>query len=64
MTIEQVAAYMLLDSVTFKERLRGAPISSQVFGNLLSGGSVNLATLSKNFKVLTEETAAYEDENL
>jgi hypothetical protein len=65
MRAEQVAGLMLMDVLTFKEKLRGAPISSQVFGNLLTdGGTVNLATLSKGFQLMTEETAAYEDENL
>jgi len=64
MTIDQVAAFMLLDTRTFTERLRGSPQSSQIFGNLISGGTVSLATLSQNFTVLSLETQAYEDENL
>jgi hypothetical protein len=63
-TVDMVAGYLLLDVVTFKERLRGSPISSQVLGNLLSDGTVSLATLSQNFRTLTLETQAYEDDDL
>jgi uncharacterized protein (DUF1697 family) len=64
MTIDQVAAYMLMDTITFTERLRGSAVSSQALGNLLSGGTVSLATLSQNFTVLSQEVAAFEDANL
>lgn len=64
MSIEQVAALTWLDTQTFRDRLAGSAKSSQVFGNLLGGGTVSLATLSANFKNLVEELAIYEDNNL
>lgn len=65
MTIDQVAAYTILDTQTFAERLKGTAISSQVLGNLLTpGGTVSLATLSSNYRTLVDEIQAFADENL
>ena len=64
MDIVQVAAFTMLDTDTFRERLRGTAISSQVFGNLINGGKVSLAVLSANFETLVDELNLYEDEEL
>jgi len=64
MNADQVAALVFMDTVTFKDRLRGAAESSRTLGNLLSDGTINLSTLSQNFRTLTEEIAAFEDAQL
>lgn len=64
MSIDQVASLTWLDTKTFRDRLAGTARSSQVFGNLLGGGTVSLAVLSANFKTLVDELAIYEDNNL
>ena len=64
MNADQVAALVFMDTVTFKDRLRGAAESSRTLGNLLSDGTINLSTLSQNFRTLTEEIAAFEDTQL
>lgn len=64
MNIDQVAALLFLDTATFREKLTGAARSSQVFGNLLTGGTINLATLSGNFDVLIDELSIFEDADL
>jgi len=64
MAIDRVAALFFMQTQEFTERLRGTAVSSQVFGNLLTGGTVSLATLSANFNTLVQEIAAFQDENL
>lgn len=57
----QVAAFTFLSTEQFLERLKGTAISSQVFGSLLGGGKVNLATLSANFGTLVDEMLLFQD---
>jgi hypothetical protein len=64
MNAEQVAAFTFLTTAEFLERLSGAAVSSQVFGNLLGGGTVNLTTLSENFATLVDELNLFEDVEL
>ena len=62
MGIEQVASYTFLPVEEFRNRLLGASISSQVFGNLLNeGGTVSLSVLSANYETLVEELNLFED---
>jgi len=64
MDADQVAAFTFLPTEEFLTRLRGAAISSQVFGNLLNGGRINLATLSTNFPILVDELNLFDDSDL
>jgi hypothetical protein len=65
MTIDQIASLLWMDTATFRDRLGGAAISGQVFGNLLNeGGTVSLAILANGFSDLVRETRAYEDDDL
>lgn len=64
MNIDQVAAFTFLTTEEFRVRLTGSTVSSQVFGNLLGGGRVSLATLSANFATLVDELGLYDDEVL
>ncbi len=64
MTADQVAAYTLLPTDQFLRLLTGSAVSSQVFGNLLNGGTVNIATLSDNFNTLVVELNLFDDGNL
>jgi len=57
----QVAAFTFLSTDQFLERLKGTAISSQVFGSLLSGGKVNLATLNANFATMVDEMNLFVD---
>jgi len=64
MDANQVAGYLLMPLQTFVQRLRGSNLSSQIFGNLLSGGTVGLGVLSANFDQLVEDVGAYKDTSL
>lgn len=64
MNAAQVAGFTFLTTETFLERLRGTDQSSQVFGNLLNGGTVSLATLSGNYVVLVAELGIFKDNEL
>jgi len=64
MGLEFVAALTLLPTEQFSAKLRATRNSSQVFGNLLNGGSVNLAVLNKNFPELVRELNLFQDLNL
>jgi hypothetical protein len=64
MDITQVAAFSFITVDEFRARLQGSTISSQVFGNLLGGGTVSLATLQGNFAVLVDELGLFDDEDL
>ena len=61
MNLSQVAAFTFLTPEEFSERLGGTAISAQVFGNLLNGGTVSLATLSDNFETLSIELNLFQD---
>jgi hypothetical protein len=61
---EQVCGLLLLPLDLCLERLAGSEQSAVAFGDLLSGGSVSLNTLSANFKVLTQELGAFQDDSL
>jgi len=60
----QVAGYLTLPKDIFLQRLAGSGQSSQIFGNLISGGTVSLAVLSANFNQLVEDVGAYKDDEL
>ena len=64
MDANQVAGFLLMPLPTFVQRLRGSNDSSQIFGNLLSGGTVGLGVLSANFDQLVEDVGAYKDTSL
>ena len=61
MTASQVASMTFLTTEEFLERLGGTAISSQIFGNLVGGGTVSLATLSANFETLSIELNLFVD---
>ena len=61
MDLEQVASYTFLTPDEFRERLRGTAVSSQVFGNLLTGNKVSLDTLNSNFETLVDELNLFQD---
>ncbi len=54
-TADIVASYTLIPTTRFLTLLRGTEVSSQVFGNLLNGGTVNVATLKEGFPDLVRE---------
>ena len=64
MNATQVAGYFLMPPEIFLQRLAGSNISSQIFGNLLSGGTVGVGVLSANFAQLVEDVGAYKDSSL
>jgi len=61
MNASQVASMTFLTTEEFLERLAGTAISSQVFGNLVGGGTVSLATISANFETLSLELNLFQD---
>ena len=61
MNVDQIAAFTFLTTESFIERLSGTNKSSQVFGNLLNGGTVSLATLNANFENLVIEMGLFQD---
>ena len=63
LTADDVASYTLLQTDVFLKLLTGTAISSQVFGNLLNGGTVNINTIKENFNILVQELNLYEDLN-
>ena len=64
MDASQVAGYVMMPLGVFIQRLGGSNDSSQIFGNLLSGGTVSLGVLSANFDQLVEDLGAYKDVSL
>jgi len=64
MNAAQVAGFTFLTTENFIQLLRGTDLSSQVFGNLLNGGTVSLATLSVNFPTLVAELGIFKDNEL
>ena len=64
MGASQVAGYLLMPTNIFLERLAGSNASSQIFGSLISGGTVGLGVLSPNFNQLVEDVGAYKDNSL
>ena len=64
MDASQVAGYVMMPLGEFVQRLGGSNLSSQIFGNLLSGGTVSLGVLSDNFDQLVEDLGAYKDTSL
>lgn len=64
MNAAQVAGYFLMPLEIFVQRLRGSNDSSQVFGNLLAGGTVGLGVFSANFAQLVKDVGAYKDTSL
>jgi hypothetical protein len=64
MNVSQIAAFTFLSVPEFTERLRGSAISSQVFGSLINGGTVSLATLNANYETLVDELNLFQDVDL
>jgi hypothetical protein len=61
---EQVCGHLLIPTNICLQRIRGSAQSSQIFGNLLNGGTVSLAILSQNFNQLVIDTQAFRDGSL
>ena len=58
---QKLCSYTFLDTAECLDRLAGTDKSSQVFGNVLNGGSVSLATFAKGFPDFVEEMGVFED---
>jgi hypothetical protein len=58
---EKLCSYTFLDTPECLERLRGTDKSSQVYGNVLNGGTVSLATFEKGFAVFVQEMGIFKD---
>lgn len=61
LTAEKLCSYTFLDTPECLKRLEGTDKSSQVFGNVLNGGSVSLATFAKGFPDFVQEMGIFED---
>ena len=61
---QQVAGYLAMPVDEFLQRLAGSGQSSQIFGNLLNGGTIGLAALSANFNQLVVDVGAFKDDEL
>jgi hypothetical protein len=60
-TIEIVASYMWMQVDEFETCLRGAAQSQLLYGNLLEGGTVSYADMSRGWSTLVDECGAYRD---
>ncbi len=58
---QKLCSYTFLDTGECLERLEGTDRSSQVFGNILNGGTVSLATFQKGFADFVQEMGIFED---
>jgi hypothetical protein len=61
---DQVCGHLLIPTDVCLQRIRGSAQSSQIFGNLLNGGTVSLSILSQNFNQLVIDTQAFRDGSL
>ena len=57
----KLCSYTFLDTPECLERLRGTDKSSQVFGNVLNGGTVSIATFKNGFGVFVDEMGIFKD---
>lgn len=57
----KLCSYTFLDTPECLERLRGTDKSSQVFGNILNGGTVSLPTFVNGFPDFVEEMGVFKD---
>lgn len=60
MTGPQICGYLLIDLDLCLAKIAGSDKSSQIFGNVLAGGTVSLGTLSQNFNQLVVDTGAFQ----
>jgi len=60
----KVCSYTLLDLPECINRLRGTAVSSQVFGNVLGGGTIPLSVFVDGFDTFVEEMLLFQDDSL